>query len=53
MATDFSGTSILSNDRLGKYRQPGGTFRSARQMWPMWPQVAKTGSKNQNLNGMI
>ena len=29
-----------------------GYFGSARPMWPMEPQVAKIGSKHQNLNGM-
>ena len=52
MVTDISGTSILSNefvvigrantDILGVLLE----FGSARPIWPMWPQVAKSGSKN-------
>ena len=53
MVTDFSGTSILSIEFVvidrASANNLGGTFGSAR---PVWPQVAKSGSKNQNLNGM-
>ena len=49
LMTDFSGTSIFRNDFVVIGR---GDFRSARPMWPMWPEVAKSGSKNQNLDGM-
>ena len=50
MVTDFSGTSFLSNEfevigRASTDNLDGGTFGSERPMWPMWPQVAKSGSK--------
>ena len=54
--TDFSGTSILSNEFVVIGRESTDNLEvllGLRQMWPMSPQVAKSGLKNQNLNGMI
>ena len=35
-----------------KYRQSNGGLESTRSTWSMWPQVAKSGPKYRNLNGM-
>ena len=43
---DFDFEQWFCGARQGKYRQAGGIFGSACQMWPMWPQVTKSGSKN-------
>ena len=48
MVTDFSGASILSNEFvvIGRASTDNlGVLLSLRSARPMWPQVAKNGSK--------
>ena len=55
MVTDCSGTSILSNEFvvIGRASTDNlGVLLGPHALWPIWPQVAKSGSKNLNLNGI-
>ena len=50
----FSGISILRYELGVIGRASTNNLRvvlGPRPMWSMWPQVAKSGSKYQNLNG--